>query len=81
MVKFASRFDTQRRGGRPRGLAKREAIMEAALLACPASRGVLFDQLQVVESTILKTTPGLVALISTDDASVFRPLQREDVAY
>jgi hypothetical protein len=55
--------------------------MEAALLACPASRGVLFDQLQVVESTILKTTPGLVALISTDDASVFRPLQREDVAY
>lgn len=46
-------------------------LLREILLACPASRGVLFDQPQVVESTTLMTTPGLENRVETAAGSFF----------
>jgi hypothetical protein len=46
-------------------------LLREVLLACPASRGVLFDQPQVVASTTLKTTPGLENRVETLAGSFF----------
>jgi hypothetical protein len=46
-------------------------LLREILLACPASRGVLFDQPQVVASTTLMTTPGLENRVETFAGSFF----------
>ena len=46
-------------------------LLKEVLLACPASRGVLFDRPQGVESTTLMTTPGLENRVETFAGSFF----------
>ena len=46
-------------------------LLREVLLACPASRGVLFDQPQVVELATLMTTPGLENRVETSAGSFF----------
>ena len=56
-------------------------LLREILLACPASRGVLFDQPQVVASTTLLTTPGLENRVETLAGSFFDAIPPGGDAY
>jgi hypothetical protein len=56
-------------------------LLREILLACPASRGVLFDQPQVVASTTLMTTPGLENRVETLAGSFFDAIPSGGDAY
>jgi O-methyltransferase domain/Dimerisation domain len=56
-------------------------LLREVLLACPASRGVLFDQPQVVESATLMTTPGLENRVETSAGSFFDTIPPGGDAY
>ena len=56
-------------------------LLGEILLACPASRGVLFDQPQVVESGTLMTTPGLENRVETVAGSFFDAIPSGGDAY
>jgi O-methyltransferase domain/Dimerisation domain len=56
-------------------------LLREILLACPASRGVLFDQPQVVESETLVTTPGLENRVETVAGSFFDAIPSGGDAY
>jgi hypothetical protein len=56
-------------------------LLREILLACPASRGVLFDQPQVVGSATLRTTPGLENRVETVAGSFFDTMPAGGDAY
>jgi hypothetical protein len=56
-------------------------LLREILLACPASRGVLFDQPQVVESATLMATPGLENRVETVAGSFFDAIPPGGDAY
>ncbi len=56
-------------------------LLREILLACPASRGVLFDQPQVVGSATLVTTPGLENRVETVAGSFFDVIPAGGDAY
>ncbi len=56
-------------------------LLREILLACPASRGLLFDQPQVVGSATLMTTPGLENRVETVAGSFFDAIPAGGDAY